>query len=207
MNESSHSAPAEASESVVGILLAGGESRRMKGVNKALLEVGGIPIVKRVVNTLAQVLKRTVVITNSPQDFAFLNLPMFPDLIPGRGSLGGLYTGLTACEGRCGFLVPCDMPFLNVHVIRYMVDIADKADVVIPRIYGKLEPLHAIYSPVCLPHIAQLVRESDLKIKNFLDKVHVLEVPEHDLAVFDPDFQFIMNVNTPEDLQRAQTMA
>jgi molybdenum cofactor guanylyltransferase len=179
----------------------------MKGVNKALLEVGGIPIVKRVVNTLAQVLKKTVVITNSPLDFAFLNLPMFPDILPGRGSLGGLYTGLTACEGRSGFLVPCDMPFLNVHVIRYMVDFADKADVVIPRIHGKLEPLHAIYSPVCLPHIAQLVRESDLKIKNFLDKVHVLEVPEPDLAVFDPDFQFIMNVNTPQDLQRAQTMA
>jgi molybdenum cofactor guanylyltransferase len=206
MIESLHSAPAEASEAVVGILLAGGGSRRMRGVNKALLEVGGIPIVKRVVNTLAQVLKRTVVITNSPQDFAFLNLPMFADLIPGRGSLGGLYTGLTACEGRHGFLVACDMPFLNVHVIRHMVDLADKADIVVPRIYDKLEPLHAIYSAACLPHIAELLRGSDLKIKNFFNKVDVLEVPEQDLAVFDPNLQFIINVNSPEDLQQARTV-
>jgi molybdopterin-guanine dinucleotide biosynthesis protein A len=207
MTGSSCSAPAEASKYIVGILLAGGESRRMGGVNKALLEVGGVPIVQRVVNILSKVLQKIIIVTNSPADFAFLNLPMFSDLVPGKGSLGGLYTGLSACEGHSGFLVACDMPFLKVDVIRHMVDLAHKADVIVPRIHDKLEPLHAIYSPACLPHIPELLHRSDLKISHLFDKVDVLEVPEQDLAVFDPDFQFIINVNSPEDLQRARTVA
>jgi molybdenum cofactor guanylyltransferase len=205
MTETPLSVQSQASKHVVGILLAGGKSRRMRGANKALVEIDGVPIVKRVASALAQVLEQTIVITNSPQDFKFLNLPMFPDIIPCSGSLGGLYTGLTACQGRRGLLIACDMPFLKVSVIRYMVNLAHKADIVIPRIHEKLEPLHAIYSPACLPHIAELLHRSDLKIANFFDKVDVLEVPARDLAVFDPDFQFIVNVNSPEDLQKARS--
>lgn len=207
MTESSHSATAEVSPSVVGILLAGGQSRRMGGVNKALLEIGGRPIIQRVASTLSEVLDRTIVITNSPRDFAFLNLPMFRDLMPGCGSLGGLYTGLTACEGHRGFLVACDMPFLNAGVIRYMVGLAHHADIVVPRIRGHLEPLHAIYSASCIPHILELLNKSNLKILDFMPRVQVLEIPETDLAAFDPDLKFIMNVNSPENLERARTLA
>jgi molybdopterin-guanine dinucleotide biosynthesis protein A len=179
----------------------------MGGVKKALLEVGGRPIVQRVVDTLSQVLSRIIIITNTPRDFAFLNLPTFRDLIPGCGSLGGLYTGLSACGGRSGLLVACDMPFLNAEIIRYMLELAHQADIVVPRIHGKLEPMHAIYSPSCIPHILELLTKSNLKILDFIESVDVLEIPETEIVRFDPELRFIMNVNSPSDLERARALA
>jgi molybdopterin-guanine dinucleotide biosynthesis protein A len=176
----------------------------MGGVNKALLEVGGSRIVERTADALCHVFQEVVLITNSPDDFQFLGLPMFRDIVPGRGSLGGLYTGLRACRGDYGFLVACDMPFLSVDVVRYMANMVEGFDVVVPRISGMLEPLHAAYSRHCLPYIEELLQHKDLKILNLYDKVKVREVPQEDLIQLDPELRFIVNVNTPGDLQRAK---
>jgi molybdenum cofactor guanylyltransferase len=176
----------------------------MGGVNKALLEVGGSRIIARTASALCHVFEEVLVITNSPDDFQFLGLPMLRDVVPGRGSLGGLYTGLRACKGDYGFLAACDMPFLSVAVIRYIANSVEGFDVVVPRISGMLEPLHAAYSRECLPHIEELLQHDDLRIFNLYDKVKVREVPEADLVPLDPDLGFIVNVNTPEDLERAR---
>lgn len=179
----------------------------MGGVTKALLEVGGRPIIERVVMTLGKVFQEVIVITNTHDQFDFLGLPMFEDLIPGHGSLGGLYTGLTVCSGAHGFLVACDMPFLNARVIEHLAALADDHDVVIPRVTGLLEPLHAIYSRHCVPHIRDLMDRGDLKIINLFSSVDVLEVSESELAVLDPTLRFIMNVNTPGELAAARALA
>ncbi len=176
----------------------------MGGVNKALLEVGGRRIIERVASALCRVFSDVLLITNSPDEFQFLGLPMLKDLVPGRGSLGGLYTGLSACKCDYGFLAACDMPFLSADVIGHMVDMIEGFDVVVPRISGMLEPLHAAYSRECLPYIEDLFQHEDLKILNFYDKAKVREVSEKDLRRFDPELHFIMNLNTPEDLKRAQ---
>ena len=89
----------------------------MGGINKALLQVGGHHLIERVTTVLSRIFDDVILITNSPEEFGFLGFPMFRDLIPGSGSLGGLYTGLSECKGECGFFVACDMPFLNVKVI------------------------------------------------------------------------------------------
>lgn len=179
----------------------------MGGIKKALLEVGGRRIIEREASTLRELFIETVVVTNSPEDFEFLALPMFRDKFPGTGSLGGLYTGLSVCTADHGFLVACDMPFILHRPIRYMVDLINDHDVVIPRVHGYLEPLHAIYSRRCLPFIEELLNEGNLKIIDFLNRVKVLEIPEQDLRVFDPGLRFIVNLNTPEDLQRARETA
>ena len=189
-----------------GILLAGGRSRRMGGGNKALLPIGGRSIVERVSDVLREIFPRTIVVTDSPEDFEFLGFPMFGDLIPGCGSLGGLYTGLKLCDRDYGFLVACDMPFLNREVISYMLQRAQDYDVVIPKVSGLLEPLHAIYSRRCLPYIEELLVEEDLRILHLFQEVTTLEIPEDDLKVFDPRLLFIMNVNTPDDLRKAQEL-
>jgi molybdopterin-guanine dinucleotide biosynthesis protein A len=194
-------------DAVSGILLAGGESRRMHGINKALLEVGGRRIVERVAETLRALFDEVIVITNSPADFEFLGLPMFRDRIPGCGSLGGLYTGLSCCSGDYGFLVACDMPFVRQDVISYMLSLISDQDVVIPRIAGHFEPLHAIYSRRCVPFIEDLLTHADLKIIDLFDKISLLEVSEETLARFDPQLRFIKNLNTPEDLAKAREIA
>jgi molybdenum cofactor guanylyltransferase len=179
----------------------------MGRINKALLEVGGRSIVAQVAETLKGLFTEVLLITNSPEDFRFLGLPMFGDRIPDHGSLGGLYTGLSVCSGDYGFLVACDMPFLRQDVISYMLDKIDGQDVIVPRIRGWLQPLHALYSRSCLPLIEEGLGEENLKIINFFNKALLLEISEESLAQFDPLFRFIINVNTPEDLARAQGIA
>lgn len=193
--------------SLSGIVLAGGESRRMGRITKALLQVGGVPIVERTVATLTRVFSEVILITNSPSEFEFLGMPMYRDERPGYGALGGLHTGLLKCTARYGFLVACDMPFLNERVVRYMANLATGPEVVVPRINDRLEPMHAIYSKTCISRIERLMDQSDLRILNFYSDVDVLEVPQEDLESIDPELRFIMNINTPADLEEARRQA
>jgi len=178
----------------------------MGGVNKALLDLGGIRIIERVASVLQRVFPEVLLITNTPEIFHFLGLPTYRDIVPGYGALGGLYTGLRACSGNYAFLTACDMPFIEESVLRYMVGLADRYDVVAPRIYDRWEPMHAMYSRSCLPHIERLMASNDLKIINFFEEITIREVTETDLARFDPECRFLLNLNTPEELERARKM-
>ncbi len=192
---------------ITGIVLAGGKSLRMGGLNKAFMEVGGRPIIERTISVLDSIFKEVILVTNSPKEYRSLGKPMFEDLKPGKGSLGGLYTGLHFCKSQYAFLIACDMPFLDEDVIRYMVSLLGDQDVAAPLIRGLFEPLHAIYSRRCLPHIEQLLEAEDLKIINLFSAVDVVAVPEEDLARFDPDLRCLLNVNSPEDLEKARRLA
>lgn len=177
----------------------------MGGINKALVKVGGRRVIERALDVLRRVVEDVVVITNSPDDFEFLNRPMFRDVVPGYGALGGLFTGLTVCGHSHCLFVACDMPFLNEGVLAHMVGLVGGGhEIIIPRIGGQLEPLHAIYATSCLPHVERLMQSGELKILNFYPWVRILEVPESDLRTFDPTFRFIVNVNTPDDLEKAR---
>ncbi len=179
----------------------------MGGINKALLRIGGRRLVERTSAVLTSLFTEVIVVTNSFEDFQFLGLPMVSDLVPGKGSLGGLYTGLKACTHDWAFLVACDMPFLNRDAILHIVSQIRNHDVVIPKIGNNFEPLHAAYSRKCLPHVEKLLAKGDLKIIDLLPNVNVLEVPEQDLRQFDPQFRFILNLNTPDDFKRAEELA
>jgi molybdopterin-guanine dinucleotide biosynthesis protein A len=192
---------------VSGIILAGGRSRRMGGHNKALFRVGGTRIIERVVGVMARVFARVLVVTNTPDEFAFLGLPMVPDIRPGAGSLGGLYTGLHHCPTEYGFLVACDMPFLQEGIIRYLTGLIDGHDVVVPRVGAHLEPLHAVYSRRCIPYIEALLHEDELAIIAFYPHVSLREVDEAELRLLDPTLTFLMNLNTPDDLRKAEELA
>jgi molybdopterin-guanine dinucleotide biosynthesis protein A len=191
---------------VTGVVQAGGQSTRMGGRPKALLELGGRRIIERVVDVVAAVTDEVIVVTNTPELYRFLGLPMVPDVYPDHGSLGGIYSGLEAAAGEAAFTVACDMPFLHRDVARLVVDRAFEGDVVIPRVGEQLETMHASYAKRCLPHIAGRLRAGRLKIVGFFGDVRVVEIPEADVARHrDPALAF-MNVNTPEELARAQAL-
>lgn len=193
--------------SVCGIILAGGKAKRMGRINKALLKVGGRSIIERVVDELSAVFSEVIIITNHPADFDFLSLPMFKDLWPGGSSLGGIYTGLKVSRSNYALFVACDMPFLKRDIVRYLASKVGNNDIIIPKIDDYFEPLHAIYSRNCLPHIEDLLKKSDFRILNLFNKVRVLEVPGKDLQRFDKNLRFIMNVNRPEDLEKSELIA
>ena len=190
---------------VTGVIQAGGRSTRMGGRPKALIELGGKRIIERIVEVLGQVLPDLLIVTNTPDLYAFLGLPMVPDVFPDHGSLGGIYSGLKAVK-EGAFTVACDMPFLHPEVVRLVVSRAGAADVVIPRVGEQLETMHALYSKNCLPHMEALLAAKRFKIVGFFEHVRVLEIPQAEVARYrDPEVCF-MNVNTPEELARARAL-
>jgi molybdopterin-guanine dinucleotide biosynthesis protein A len=179
----------------------------MGGQPKALMEIDGRRIVERVVDAVAPAVDDMLVVTNTPELYAFLGLPMVGDVYPERGSLGGIYSGLKAAPGEAAFTVACDMPFLHPEVVRLIVERAGEGDVVIPRVGGQLETLHAVYAKSCLPHIEERLLAGRLKIVEFFERVRVVEIPETAIARYRDPAVVFMNVNTPEELERARSLA
>jgi molybdopterin-guanine dinucleotide biosynthesis protein A len=191
---------------VSGVILAGGKSRRMGGSPKALLPFGGRSLIEHITETLRSVLPDCLVVTNTPELYASLGLPMVGDVFPEGGSLGGIYSGLRAASGDAAFCVACDMPFLSAPLVAYLAGRANEADVVIPDAAGELQTLHAVYGRACLRPMERRLRAGQLKVVGFFDDVRVLRVPADAVErVIDPAIAF-MNLNTPEDLARARAL-
>lgn len=192
--------------SISSAILAGGQSQRM-GFNKAFLEFGGRPIIERVIEQVSLVGKEIILVTNAPEEYAHLGYPMVADIFPGKGSLGGVHSGLKAARHQYTLIVACDMPFLNASLLRYMILLSPGYDVVVPRLGKELEPLHALYSKACLPAMETLLQQDDLRIVSFYPQVRVRYVEQAEIEVLDPRHLSFFNVNSPDDLQRAREMA
>jgi molybdopterin-guanine dinucleotide biosynthesis protein A len=187
---------------VTGVILAGGKSSRM-GQNKALMPFGGQRLIDRVVDVLQEVFTDLLLVTNSPEVYADLGLPLVSDVYPHKGSLGGIYSALYHASTPYCFVVACDMPFLNAAVMRYMVGRIAGCDVVMPDIHGEMQPLHAIYSKACLPPILRRLETHRLKIVGFLSEVRVRIVKASDIQHLDPALLTFHNLNTREEFQAA----
>jgi molybdopterin-guanine dinucleotide biosynthesis protein A len=192
---------------VTGVIQAGGKSTRMGGRPKALMDLGGRRIIERVMRALESAVDDVLLVTNTPELYGFLGVPMVPDVYPDHGSLGGIYSGLKAASGDAAFTVACDMPFLRPEIVRLVVERAGAGDVVIPRVHGLYETLHAAYRKTCLPPMQERLNRGRLKIVDFFDAVQVVPIEEDELGRYgDPDIVF-MNVNTPQELERARALA
>ncbi len=185
-------------------------SRRL-GRNKALEPVGGEPLIRRVIGRLGQVTDQVVVVVNNAERAKALSLPesvkVAVDVYPDTGSLGGIFSGLSACDGQWGLVAACDMPFLHLGLLRHMLSLREGFDAVVPVLEGRPEPTHALYSRRCLPHIEAKLRANDLKIARFFEDVRVKFLPEEVIDTFDPEHLSFFNVNTQEDLDRALALA
>lgn len=191
---------------VTGVIQAGGRSTRMGGEPKALLDLGGRRIIERVVDVLGAVLDDLLVVTNTPDRYAFLGLPMVPDAFPDGGALGGIYTGLQAAGGDAAFTVASDMPFLHPAIVRMVVERAGEGDVVIPRIGDQLETMHAVYAKACVPPMETCLRAGRLKIVGFFPDVRVVQLDAAPMARHRALDVAFMNVNTPAELARARAL-
>lgn len=188
---------------VTGVVLAGGRSSRY-GKNKALVKVNGVPLIERALRTMGSIFEHVVMITNTPEEYAYLKVPMFQDIIQGLGPLGGIYTGLKVIPDQTGFFVACDMPFLNPNLIRHMVAIRDDFDVVVPKISGWVEALHGLYTVKCRGSIESLIQSGTYQIFQFFSSVSVRFVDDEEVRRWDPDLRSFLNINTPDELRRLQ---
>lgn len=188
-------------------ILAGGLSSRM-GTNKAFVKVGGQPIIERIIERVKGLGDEIVIIANNTDPYKHLGLPIRSDLIPGKASLGGLYTALASTQADYTLVLSCDHPFLNPDLLRYLIDLRDGYDVVAPlSADGYLQALHAVYSKACLEPIHKRLEANQLKIISFFPDVRVRKVTISEIEQFDPQHLSLINVNRPEDLAQAQRLA
>ena len=186
---------------MTGVILAGGESTRM-GKNKAFIEINGKRIIDRTVSLFREIFDDVLLVTNTPLDYIELKVRIVTDLVPGKGSLGGIYTGLFFSSSPKAFFVGCDMPFLDRRVIQYFLSLAQTADIVVQRTKDYWQPLHAIYPRTLLKPIERLLHQGELTIFKAYQGLRVREVTGEELKPFDPDLHTLSNINTPEELKK-----
>jgi molybdopterin-guanine dinucleotide biosynthesis protein A len=184
-------------------ILAGGRARRLGGLDKSRLTVGGLTILQRQLDLLQGVADCVMVIANDPERFTSLGVPVMPDLVPGAGSLGGIYTALRAAAGPV-LVVACDMPFLTAPFLERVFERGQDVDVALPRGSDGVHPLCAYYAPSCADPIRRRLEAGALKVADLLTEVRVRELGPDELEAFDPDGLLLCNINTPDDLARAE---
>lgn len=188
------------------VVLAGGAGKRL-GTDKAFLRIGDRTLIERIVEKIARIGDEVVIVTNSPHKYDHLGAKLVGDVYPGKGSLGGIYSGLKAAHNHHSLVVACDMPFLDLRLLRYMILLSPGQDVVIPRVGVLTEPLHAIYSKQCLQPIERVLASGGRRIIDFFPEVQVRYVEEQEVNLFDPRHLSFFNINTPADLERARGLA
>lgn len=192
------------------VIQAGGQSSRM-GQDKALRPFLGKPLIERVLEQVSPLADETLITTNTPAGFRYLNIPLIPDVLPDRGALGGLYTALRAARGDLVAVVACDLPFANAAILAACRDIllaAPNADAAIPRTEYGLEPLHAVYRrATCLPAVKSALDSGQWRMIAWHKNAQIHEVLEDILRPPDPRGLAFLNVNTPEEFQRAESLA
>ena len=188
---------------------AGGQSSRM-GEDKALKTFLGRPLIQRVIERLSPVADELIVTTNRPEDYTFLNLRLVPDLKPGRGALGGLYTAIASAAHPIVAVVACDMPFASAKLIeagsRLLIE--EEADVVIAKSDEGYEPLHALYRrATCLPAIEAAIDADQWKVIAWFPQVKVRVLTPDEIKCYDTLELAFWNVNTPEEFAEAEKIA
>ena len=187
---------------VVGLILAGGKGTRL-GRRKAELLLHGETLLARAVRQVRPVVDRILVSVAAGTSLELPGVEVVPDAYPGHGSIVGLATGL-ATAGESVLAVAVDMPFLNPDLLRRLISLAPGWDAVIPRAAGWFEPLHAVYAPASLPVFEDLIRAKNYQIVPAFSRLRALFLEEAELAVLDPSGLAFFNINTPEDLCRAE---
>jgi molybdopterin-guanine dinucleotide biosynthesis protein A len=184
---------------------AGGRSERI-GRDKALVPLAGRPLIVHVLERAAPLGDEVLVTTNSPDAYAFLGVRLAADERPGAGALAGLQTALRAARHEVVLVLACDLPFVCVPLLEYMIGLSAQADAVVPRWRGELEPLHAVYRRTCLPAVDLALAEGRRRMISFLPAVRSTILEEPQVAAFDPLGLTFFNINTPGDLQTAERM-
>jgi molybdopterin-guanine dinucleotide biosynthesis protein A len=193
---------------VTAIVLAGGKSLRL-GRNKAIEQFGDRPLIQRVIDTVSQIDDDIIVVAASKDQLPRLepNVQVVLDCCnQGGAALVGLYTGLKEATSFRSLVVACDMPYLNIELLRYIISVSEGFDAAMPKIKNFIEPLHAVYSKNCLEPLLSQIESGNLQIFPLVKKVNVRFIEEDEFNRFDPQHLSFLNVNYEDDLKKARAL-
>lgn len=190
-----------------GVILSGGLANRYDGIEKALLRVGGDRILDRLYAIYRELFDEIILVTNNPQKFLKWDLLIVSDLFPIRSSLTGIHAGLFYTTNPYAFISACDTPFLKKEMVETVIaKIEDHIDIVMPETTAGFEPLCAAYSKRCLEAAQNHLEQKKLKITKTFRKSRIKTISEKALRKIDPELRSFFNINTPDDLARAEEM-
>lgn len=189
------------------IILAGGDSSRL-GCPKPFLELEGVSLIEIMVRRLSLLFEQITVVTDRQDLYAHLPVKLTGDLLTGhaKGPLRGIHAGLSVSDLPYQFVAACDMPFINLDLVRYMAAFAPHYDVVVPRVGSYFQPLHAYYRRSCIEPIRRQIEQGECKVTGFYDKIRVRHIGYSEIARFDPGQRSFFNVNTWTDYREAQKL-
>ena len=190
-----------------GVILSGGLNTRFGGTNKAFSRVGGRRIIDRLLDVFTDLFDEIILVTNHPEQFLQWDLVIVTDIFDLRSSLTGIHTGLFYANNPNVFFSACDTPFLQKKLVETLIErIEHKIDIIMPETTAGFEPLCAIYSKRCLKPAEDHLKANKLKIQWAFRSNRIKNIPENLLRSVDPELRSFFNINTPEDLARAEAM-
>ncbi len=193
-----------------GIVLAGGKSLRF-GNDKVSEAIGSKSLLQQVIASLRFLDGEIIVVTSNEHPISesidHPKLRILTDVLPGKGPLGGIYTGLAASVTEYNLVVASDMPFLNEALLRHLIKISEGYDIAVPRVGKLVEPLHAIYARSCLDPMSEMMKEKRLSIYELFSRVRVRYMETAEIERFDPEHRSLFNINTKADLAAARRLA
>ena len=190
-----------------GVILSGGLNTRFSGKNKAFVSVGGKRIIDRLLEVFTELFDDLILVTNHPEEFLQWDLTIVTDIFDLRSSLTGIHTGLFYANNPYAFFSACDTPFLNKDLVGILIEqIEPKIDIIMPHTAAGFEPLCAIYSKRCLKPAEDHLKAKKLKIQWALRSSRTKTISEKELRRVDPELISFFNINTPQDLARAEEM-
>jgi molybdopterin-guanine dinucleotide biosynthesis protein A len=176
-------------------------------MNKAFVSIGERRIIDRLLEVFSDLFDDIILVTNQPEQFLQLDLTIVTDIFDLRSSLTGIHTGLFYANNPYAFFSACDTPFLKKELVEILIEqIEQKIDIIMPVTTAGFEPLCAIYSKRCLKPAEDHIKAKKLKIQWALRSHRTKHIPEKELRQVDPELRSFFNINTPEDLIRAEEM-
>jgi molybdopterin-guanine dinucleotide biosynthesis protein A len=193
-------------EKASAIVLAGGKNARIARDKAFILLPSGKSIVQNILSVLEQIFNEIIIVTNRKEAYRKFNVQVVEDLIRESGPLAGVFSGLCYSRSKHNFVVACDMPFIKPDLIRLLLDERKTYDVVIPEIAGEVEPLFALYSKDCIGVMFEHLQKRNLRMRGVLSELSVKRIQEEDIDRLDPERLSFFNINTGEDLKKAERL-
>ncbi|SHH10913.1 molybdenum cofactor guanylyltransferase [Thermosyntropha lipolytica DSM 11003] len=190
-----------------GVILAGGKSSRMNFNNKAFLYIRGKRIIEIIRDKFVSFFEETIIISNDPWLYEYLGVPVYRDVYPGLGPMSGIHAGLTYASHDAIFALACDMPFINMQMVDYMLEKLNSYDAVVPRIDDFLHMTAAVYSRRCLPQLTYNLQNQKLKMALLFAELKALALEEEEIQMFGDKSEMFHNINQEEDLLKAEKIA
>lgn len=180
------------------------------GQDKALLSVGGVQLIRRIIDVFEKLFDEILIVTNKTGRHSDYGYREVTDIMPDCGPLGGIFTGLSYAKSDRIFVASCDLPFINNSTVKIVISEPVSYDIVVPDDGCRLHPLHAVYSRKSAPYIRKWLDNGFYNVTKFINEVEGLSVRKvqmSEIIAGDPDLKSFFNMNTQEDLAEANKVA